>query len=124
MPHFAPKAPRSVDILHEIDYAFAPMMCIFLKAFGLVFLAEMGDKTQLSTLALAASARGCAYPRLAVFLGSAFALAATSAIAALCGAWISERVPERAVKAASGALFLVFGALFLREAFVAGGGAQ
>ena len=97
------------------------MTALFLKAFGLIFLAEMGDKTQLSTLGLAASAGGGAsHPRLAVFLGSALALVCTSAIAAGCGAWLSAHVNVRYLKLASGALFLVFGALYLREGILEG----
>ena len=103
------------------------MWSLFLKAFGLVFLAEMGDKTQLSALALAASADGAgasrAHPQWAVFLGSALALALTSALAAFCGAWIARHVDPRRVKVASALLFFLFGALLLRDAWAAGGGA-
>lgn len=95
------------------------MLNLFLKAFGLVFLAEMGDKTQLSTLGLASSAgKTAAHPALAIFLGSAFALVCTSAVAALGGAWISEHVNLKYVRMASGALFIVFGVICLRDAFV------
>ena len=97
------------------------MVKLVLKTFGLVFLAEMGDKTQLSTMGLAASVQNGRQGALAVFLGSALALCATSALAAAAGGWISAHVPPRAVKAVSGILFLVFGALFLREAFFGGG---
>lgn len=97
------------------------MTSLFLKTFGVVFLAEMGDKTQLTTLGLAASAPRGGHPVLAVFAGSAAALVLTSAIAAVCGGWLSAHVPPRAVKAAAGAAFLVFGALYLREAVLGGG---
>ena len=97
------------------------MTALFLKAFGLIFLAEMGDKTQLSTLGLAASAdKAARHPQLAIFLGSALALVCTSAIAAGCGAWLSAHVNVRYLKLASGALFLVFGALYLREGILEG----
>ena len=80
------------------------MLPLLLKSFGLVFLAEMGDKTQLSTLGLAAAAdKAARHPQLAIFLGSALALVCTSAIAAGCGA-----------------LLLVFGALYLREGILEG----
>ncbi|MBR0057534.1 MAG: TMEM165/GDT1 family protein [Kiritimatiellae bacterium] len=92
------------------------MTALFLKAFGLIFLAEMGDKTQLSTLGLAASAdKAARHPQLAIFLGSALALVCTSAIAAGCGAWLAAHVNPRYLKLASGALFFVFGALCIRE---------
>ncbi|MBQ7666636.1 MAG: TMEM165/GDT1 family protein [Kiritimatiellae bacterium] len=97
------------------------MLPLFLRTFGLVFLAEMGDKTQLSTLALSSCpGGGASHPRLAVFLGSASALCATSAIAALCGGWIAARVNPRWISAASGALFIAFGIAALRGAFRAG----
>lgn len=97
------------------------MLQLFLKAFGLVFLAEMGDKTQLTTLGMAASAdKAVSHPALWIFLGSALALVCTSAIAALFGGWISQHINLKYVKIASGLMFLVFGALYLREAFVEG----
>ena len=93
------------------------MLSLFLKTFSIVFLAEMGDKTQLTTLGLSAASGGAArHPVLAVFLGSAAALVCTSALAALLGGWISAHVPPRAIKFAAGALFLVFGVLCLCEA--------
>lgn len=98
------------------------MLKTVLRAFGLVFLAEMGDKTQLSTLALAASAGSAAsHPRLAVFAGAAAALCATSAIAALCGGWLAGHVSQRWIDGASGALFLAFGAVAIRAAILGGG---
>lgn len=97
------------------------MATLFFKAFGLVFLAEMGDKTQLSTLGLAAAAdKAARHPQLAIFLGSAFALACTSAIAAGLGAWLSAHVNVRYLKIVSGVVFLVFGALYLREGLAEG----
>ena len=101
------------------------MTSLILKTFGLVFLAEMGDKTQLSALGLASSASGAGarHPQLAVFLGSALALTCTSALAAGCGAWISAHVSLRAVRIASGLLFLLFGVLTLREGVLGGGAA-
>jgi putative Ca2+/H+ antiporter (TMEM165/GDT1 family) len=79
------------------------------STFTLVFLAELGDKTQLATLALAASGRS----KLLVFLGAAGALVATSAIAVLVGEGVARVVPEVWIRRAAGAGFLVLGALFL-----------
>ncbi len=82
---------------------------LLLSTFGLVFLAELGDKTQLATLSLAASG----HSRLAVFLGSAGALVPTSAIAVLAGAALTRVVPEIWIHRAAGVGFLVMGVLFL-----------
>jgi len=79
------------------------------STFGLVFLAELGDKTQLATLSLAASGRS----RLAVFLGAAAALVATSAIAVLLGEAAARAIPEIWIRRAAGAAFVILGILFL-----------
>lgn len=82
---------------------------LFATTFGLIFLAELGDKTQLATLSLAASGRS----RLVVFLGAAIALAATSALAVLVGEGLSRVVPELWIRRVAGAAFVVLGVLFL-----------
>jgi putative Ca2+/H+ antiporter (TMEM165/GDT1 family) len=82
---------------------------LLLSTFGLVFLAELGDKTQLATLSLAASG----HSRLAVFLGAAAALVLTSGIAVLVGAGLTRVVPELWIHRAAGVGFLVMGVLFL-----------
>jgi Ca2+/H+ antiporter, TMEM165/GDT1 family len=82
---------------------------LLLSTFGLVFLAELGDKTQLATLSLAASG----HSRLAVFLGSAGALVVTSGIAVLAGASLARVVPEIWIHRTAGVGFLVMGVLFL-----------
>ena len=82
---------------------------LFLSTFGLVFLAELGDKTQLATLSLAASGRS----RLTVFLGAAAALVVTSAIAAVAGEAAARWVPAVWIQRIAGAGFLVMGVLLL-----------
>ena len=82
---------------------------LFASTFALVFLAELGDKTQLATLSLAASGRS----RLMVFLGSAAALVVTSAIAVLVGEALARVVPPVWIRRAAGAGFIVMGVLFL-----------
>ena len=82
---------------------------LFFSTFGLVFLAELGDKTQLATLSLAASGRS----RLVVFLGAAAALVLTSALAAVAGEAIARWVPLLWIRRIAGAGLLVMGALLL-----------
>jgi putative Ca2+/H+ antiporter (TMEM165/GDT1 family) len=81
----------------------------FVSTFVLVFLAELGDKTQLATLSLAASGAS----RLLVFLAAASALVATSAIAVLAGEGMARVVPEAWIRRVAGVGFLVMGVLFL-----------
>jgi putative Ca2+/H+ antiporter (TMEM165/GDT1 family) len=81
---------------------------LFLSTFALVFLAEIGDKTQLATLSLAASSRS----RMVVFLGAALALIATSAVAVLLGDAAARSVPEDWLKRIAGAAFIMMGILF------------
>ena len=76
-----------------------------LKTFAAVFIAELGDKTQLATLGLAADSNS----KLAVFIGSASALVATSLIAVLAGDLVAKHIPAVYIKRAAGVLFVVLG---------------
>jgi Ca2+/H+ antiporter, TMEM165/GDT1 family len=74
-----------------------------------VLLAELGDKTQLATLSLAAGASS----KWMVFAGSALALVTTSALAVVGGDIVSRLVPPIWIRRVAGALFLVLGVIFL-----------
>jgi putative Ca2+/H+ antiporter (TMEM165/GDT1 family) len=82
---------------------------LLFSTFTLVFLAELGDKTQLATLSLAASGSS----RMAVFLGSAAALILTSGIAVLLGGAVARVVPEVWIHRVAGVGFIIMGAIFL-----------
>ena len=77
--------------------------------FGAIFIAELGDKTQLATLTLAASGQS----RWAVFLGAASALVLTSAIAAIAGEAIARAIPAIWLRRVAGLAFLVLGGFYL-----------
>lgn len=81
-----------------------------------IFLAELGDKTQLATLALAS---GEDRSKWAVFLGASAALVATSAIAVLLGEAVTRVVPEAWITRAAGVLFVAIGIYTLWESFQA-----
>ncbi len=74
--------------------------------FFTVFLAEMGDKTQLATMMYSADGDKS---RLAIFVGAASALVLTSAIGVLAGSIISNYVPENIIKWAAGIGFIAVG---------------
>lgn len=82
---------------------------LFATTFATIFLAELGDKTQLATLSLAGSAQS----RWIVFAASALALVTTSAIAVLAGAAVARAVPPIWIRRAAGLLFVALGLLFL-----------
>jgi putative Ca2+/H+ antiporter (TMEM165/GDT1 family) len=78
---------------------------LLFTTFGAVFIAELGDKTQLATLSFATSGQS----RWAVFIGSALALVCTSAIAVLAGEGLVKLVSPRVLQRVAGALFFVIG---------------
>ncbi len=73
--------------------------------FAAVFVAELGDKTQLATLSFASSGSS----RWAVFLGSALALVCTSAIAVVAGEALTRVIPPKVLQRGAGVLFVVIG---------------
>jgi putative Ca2+/H+ antiporter (TMEM165/GDT1 family) len=78
---------------------------LLLTTFGLVFLAELGDKTQLATFCFSADCDS----RTSVFLGSAGALVLSSFIAVLFGAAASRFLPANYVKIGAGLFFVLVG---------------
>lgn len=76
----------------------------FLTTFGLIFAAEIGDKTQLAAITLAAQTR----QPVAVFLGSALALATVSLLGVAAGTVLSNYInPEILHRIAAGAFILI-----------------
>ena len=83
---------------------------LFVTVFSTVFIAELGDKTQLATLLYASDAT---HPKLTVFLASAAALVATSGIAVLAGSFVADHLDPRAVRWVAGLGFVAVGAWIL-----------
>jgi len=79
---------------------------ILATVFGTVFLAELGDKTQLATLLYAADKD---VSKWLVFAGASLALISTSALGVLGGAVISQYNSERALHIVAGVGFLAIG---------------
>jgi putative Ca2+/H+ antiporter (TMEM165/GDT1 family) len=77
----------------------------FLTTFAAVFLAEMGDKTQLATFGFAAEAPN----KTLIFIAAAAALVCTSAIGVIAGAWVGKYIPAVYIKYGSGLLFIAIG---------------
>lgn len=81
--------------------------------FASIFVAELGDKTQLATLLFAADKQ---VSKLTVFIGSASALVLTSAIGVLVGALVSEHIDERYLHYIAGVGFIAIGLWTLLKA--------
>lgn len=73
------------------------------QSFGLTFIAEWGDRTQFTTIALAA-----ANDPLGVTLGAILGHAICALIAVQCGKLVCGRISEKTITAIGGALFLLF----------------
>jgi putative Ca2+/H+ antiporter (TMEM165/GDT1 family) len=86
---------------------------ILLTVFATVFVAELGDKTQLATLLFAADK---AASKWTVFIGASAALIATSAIGVLAGAAISGYVNPRHLHYLAGIGFIGIGVWTLLKA--------
>ena len=79
---------------------------LFATVFGTVFIAELGDKTQLATLLYASDA---SHPKLTVFAASAAALVTTSALGVLGGAAVARYVSPDVVRWVAGLGFIAVG---------------
>ena len=84
-----------------------------LTTFGIIFLAEMGDKTQLAAMTMAADTKR----PWAVFIGSSLALVAVSALGVVVGSVIGQYVPLEWVKRGAAVAFIVIGILMLAGKF-------
>ncbi|MCT0213667.1 MULTISPECIES: TMEM165/GDT1 family protein [unclassified Synechococcus] len=83
------------------------------ESFVLVFLAELGDRTQFATIALATAP---AFTFTGLLAGTLAGHALVTGLAVGAGKWIGQRIEERVLFRLSGALFLVFALVALRQA--------
>jgi len=105
-----PEAAESVDGEAAPADALEPSFrAAFLKAFAVVFLAELGDLTQLGTAALAARFRA----PLTVFAASAMALCGVAALAVFLGNRLSRLINPRRVQRVAAVVFGVLGLGFV-----------
>ena len=87
------------------------LLTLLLTTFITVFLAEMGDKTQLTTITLSSSTN----KPLAVFIGSSTALILATLLGALAGSSIASLIPAFILKLLSGIVFLILGINLLTQ---------
>lgn len=80
-----------------------------LSTFGLIFLAELGDKTQLTTMMLAAQSDSAT----AVFVGAAVALVLSALLGVVFGEAITRVVPQQYIHIGAGVAFIGLGLLLV-----------
>ena len=86
---------------------------VLLTVFITVFIAELGDKTQLATVLFAADK---AVNKWAVFAGASLALIAASGLGVLAGGLLAEHVSARALPVVAGLGFIAIGCWMLWQA--------
>ena len=87
------------------------LVTLLFTTFVTVFLAEMGDKTQLTTITLSSSTN----KPVAVFIGSSLALILATLLGALAGGSIANLIPDFILKLLSGIVFLILGINLLMQ---------
>jgi putative Ca2+/H+ antiporter (TMEM165/GDT1 family) len=88
---------------------FGPFMTVAIT----FFLAELGDKTMLATVTLASQLQSF----IPVWLGSTLGMVIADGLAIIVGAVAGRRLPERAIKLAAAAVFIISGVLTIASAF-------
>tara|TARA_Y100001968_G_scaffold42214_1_gene32228 strand:- start:887 stop:1183 length:297 start_codon:yes stop_codon:yes gene_type:complete len=87
------------------------VITLLFTTFVTVFLAEMGDKTQLTTITLSSTTN----KPLAVFIGSSLALILATLLGVLAGGSIANLIPAFLLKLLSGLVFLTIGINLLSQ---------
>jgi putative Ca2+/H+ antiporter (TMEM165/GDT1 family) len=109
-------SPQSADERLPLEQAIATgaktrVSSVFFSTFITIFLAEMGDKTQLATLLMAAQSQSPA----SVLLGAGIALVATSLVGVLLGRWLSKVVSPATLDLLAALLMLAIAILLLGD---------
>ena len=104
-PNSIAKLPILGKLLSSILSRY-PWLGVWTQAFVMTFVAEWGDRTQISTIALAA-----AYNPIFVTLGAILGHGICTAIAVIGGRLIAGRISERVITAIGGFLFIIFGVI-------------
>jgi putative Ca2+/H+ antiporter (TMEM165/GDT1 family) len=107
-----------------IDYQVQPViqdspkkqdsaLVVFGTTFITIFLAEIGDKTQLSTLLMSAES----HQPWVVFFGSGAALVTTSLLGVLLGGWIASKLSPKTVEKSAGVMLLLISVMLFWDVF-------
>ena len=88
-------------------------LSIFFTTFTTIFIAELGDKTQIATLMLSAESG----KPIIVFLGSSLALICSSIVGVLIGKWLSKTITPSKLALFTGALMIIISVYLAYDTF-------
>ena len=88
-------------------------LSIFITTFTTIFIAELGDKTQIATLMLSAESG----KPIIVFLGSSLALISSSVVGVLIGKWLSKKISPSKFALFTGALMIIISVFLAYDTF-------
>jgi len=88
-------------------------LSIFITTFTTIFIAELGDKTQIATLMLSAESG----KPIIVFLGSSLALISSSVVGVLIGKWLSKKISPSNYALFTGALMIIISVFLAYDTF-------
>ena len=86
---------------------------IFIATFTTIFIAELGDKTQIATLMLSAESG----KPIIVFLGSSLALISSSVVGVLIGKWLSKKISPNKFTLFTGILMILISVFLAYDTF-------
>jgi len=78
----------NINLKNEENNTEKSFISIFITTFTTIFIAELGDKTQIATLMLSAESG----KPIIVFIGSSLALISSSIVGVLIGKWVSKKI--------------------------------
>ena len=88
-------------------------LSIFITTFTTIFIAELGDKTQIATLMLSAESG----KPIIVFLGSSLALISSSIVGVLIGKWLSKKISPSNFALFTGVLMMIISIFLAYDTF-------
>jgi putative Ca2+/H+ antiporter (TMEM165/GDT1 family) len=97
----------------EVGHPIATAWAVIWEAFALIFIAELGDRTQFATIFMATAP---SFSFAGLLAGSLLGHGLVTWLAVGAGQWIGGRISERVLYRLSAGLFLLFGLASLRQA--------
>ncbi|MEY2644732.1 MAG: hypothetical protein RLZZ611_1381 [Cyanobacteriota bacterium] len=115
IPDQQPPQSQATAARDSANPAAGSFGAVFLTSFTTVFLAELGDKTQLAALLLSAESGR----PVVVFIGASLALISSSLVGVLLGRWLSRVLPPQQLERLAGILMIGLGLWLGRQAAMA-----